>query len=619
MKKDIINLVIKSDALCESNYDLLLNKITDLTGNKPRVISDEFPKTDEEIVIGKTNREISKKAYELLSKGDYKTDITVGYLIYSDGDSIAVAYDGELLGKRYAEKLAVEYLTEKIIPLRKTPLDSGIIYSEYFDIIEYQEKLDEAFIEKSWAEIEEQLLAMTDRENAYKIMEALRDYRKNILNPNIVTWLANLYDKETGAFYYSNSARDNLGFLPDIESTAFAVSLIHDSGMLVSSETGKTISLIEALSPEMRAKMIAWVKGLQDKDNGCFYHPQWTREQADSKLTRRGRDVGMATMILNLLGASPTYDAPDGTKGDGVLPDGTKITLKKSAPTGSASSDEEKEESVYVDVSVPEFLESEEAFTKFVLENYEARDSYSFGSLLEAQGSVIKNRDDVLASKGEKISFCKIYLDFLKEKQNPETGDWGKSGETMTNRVNGALKITSTLYKMRLLVPNIEKTFAFCVKYSKVDNPESVCNVFNPFYSTSVMLRNVMEMGSEEAIKKVEECRKGIINDADVYVRQLEESIGLFLRPDGSFGYNVHQSCPWSQGMPVAVPHTYEGDFNASGIGFNSVIGTFCATLGINCVPRLAEADLLKFRYITDNIKPVTKNKDFKFDELRYL
>jgi hypothetical protein len=71
--------------------------------------------------------------------------------------------------------------------------------------------------------------------------------------------------------------------------------------------------------------------------------------------------------------------------------------------------------------------------------------------------------------------------------------------------------------------------------------------------------------------------------------------------------------------MPVAVPHTYEGDFNASGIGFNSVIGTFCATLGIDCVPRLAEADLLRFRYITDNIKPVTKTKEFNADELRYL
>ena len=41
----------------------------------------------------------------------------------------------------------------------------------------------------------------------------------SIYNHDVVEWLAGIYDNKSGGFYYSNSARDNDGFLPDIEST----------------------------------------------------------------------------------------------------------------------------------------------------------------------------------------------------------------------------------------------------------------------------------------------------------------------------------------------------------------------------------------------------------------
>ena len=37
---------------------------------------------------------------------------------------------------------------------------------------------------------------------------------------NIAVWMANLYDPEIGGFYYSNSARDHEGFMPDIDLCA---------------------------------------------------------------------------------------------------------------------------------------------------------------------------------------------------------------------------------------------------------------------------------------------------------------------------------------------------------------------------------------------------------------
>ena len=41
----------------------------------------------------------------------------------------------------------------------------------------------------------------------------------SIYKDTIYLWLAGLYDKEIGGFYYSNSVRDNEPFRPDIEST----------------------------------------------------------------------------------------------------------------------------------------------------------------------------------------------------------------------------------------------------------------------------------------------------------------------------------------------------------------------------------------------------------------
>ena len=44
-------------------------------------------------------------------------------------------------------------------------------------------------------------------------------------------WLARLYDPKIGGFYYSNSARDYEGFLPDVESTAQALYAMGNNGL----------------------------------------------------------------------------------------------------------------------------------------------------------------------------------------------------------------------------------------------------------------------------------------------------------------------------------------------------------------------------------------------------
>ena len=61
------------------------------------------------------------------------------------------------------------------------------------------------------------------------VREAVRDFYANFFDPEkLIRWWAGLYDPEIGGFYYSNSARDNAGFLPDMESTYQILWRLHD-------------------------------------------------------------------------------------------------------------------------------------------------------------------------------------------------------------------------------------------------------------------------------------------------------------------------------------------------------------------------------------------------------
>ena len=57
--------------------------------------------------------------------------------------------------------------------------------------------------------------------------EILEELKKSdeLCGKKILDWLGSLYDAESGGFYYSISARDTDGFLPDLESTYQAIYL----------------------------------------------------------------------------------------------------------------------------------------------------------------------------------------------------------------------------------------------------------------------------------------------------------------------------------------------------------------------------------------------------------
>ena len=54
----------------------------------------------------------------------------------------------------------------------------------------------------------------------------------SLFDDGIYKWLAGLWDSSIGGFYYSNSARDNAEFLPDMESTAQAFNNLESTGII---------------------------------------------------------------------------------------------------------------------------------------------------------------------------------------------------------------------------------------------------------------------------------------------------------------------------------------------------------------------------------------------------
>ena len=156
-------------------------------------------------------------------------------------------------------------------------------------------------------------------EAADKIVDSLK-LLYTLYTDDLIKWYANLYDPGTGAFYCTASGKANEGFLPDVESTVQAFVFMNTSGLLEAH--GNDYRNI--LTDEMKKKLIRFVKGMQ-RPNGYFYNYLMSEDAINEAVPKRGRDLGWCTMLLRDLGDCPTYDTPNGVKGNGLDKDGKPV------------------------------------------------------------------------------------------------------------------------------------------------------------------------------------------------------------------------------------------------------------------------------------------------------
>lgn len=409
-----------------------------------------------------------------------------------------------------------------------------------------------------------------ERDENFKALEgvlgedATREMRKiySSYTEKMLIWYAGLWAPEIGGFYFSNSARDTEGFLPDIESTAQAVKFIAAECL---NEKGGADNIYIPYIPERFANKIAdFAYSLQDED-GYFYHPQWGK---NITLTRRGRDNGWARRMIRPLGRSTKYLLPTERQGK----NGEKSTL-------------------------PEQFNSIEAYKEWLTSRDLSTKSYPIGNLINSIGGMIRSAGP---------EFVKLTVDWLNEHQRADNGLW----EPQVNyaSVNGLMKLGLTYPGFGATLPYPEKSFESAISAVVSDEPMTfACEIYNAWAAANGVIRC---LNYAQDTKTIEKLRKTLFENAADMIRITGEKLITTACDDGSFAYFSAASgkfCPTSQGARVSPDNIREGDINGNGCSTTAPLSHMFETFGVEKPPMFTKADAEFLFELMDAKNPTKK------------
>lgn len=561
------------------------------------------------IVIGRTNADISRRAYTRLERiMDEGETVNVSYwLVYSSGSTVAIAYSSE-----YALEAALDSFLDSYGALTCFAPQGGVIESDSFSDMEYVSVLRSKRISSQLTQLASNM--GEDVAAAIERLYSLYGYEDYI-------WLADLWDPEVGGFYYSNSARDTEGYLPDLESTVQAIRYLENSGML-------NASWQEGLPKEMREGMVSFARSLQHAD-GFFYHPQWDVNTVGG--SRRGRDLGWARNIFEELGEKPRYDTPDGRlKGENASEGNEAVSLRLSAGRAFAVS-----KAVLVAASdnyLPAYLKTVEMFKKHVFDLNIPYESYGAGNSLNADSSMIIEADRRLwlsqnrgataesykSSSPAKGGYIEFLLEYLDSIQDPETGlfEARESDNDAYYRVDGLMKLSSLYAIFGRKLPNAVAAFKSCVDVVLIpDGMEHVCSIYNPWitmtyvkscikgYGTDAELNTVMAMLQENAARLIDTTANKLTH---------------FKMDGGGFTYFMNIPCNNSQGAKVACAEARESTVNSLGLCSSGLTVHLFSALNASYIDIFDKCDLSIFLARFESLSSIVKNPEEPLDPVTF-
>ena len=596
----------------DDGLDLLevRSKISDLIALLPSY-DDTVPEQPGEIVFGNTSRSITKAAKDALEAEIAKSAKNdTGYIIYASGGSIAVYWKNPDMAS-----IAIDAFVKTCIDEKKLVIDDGIVYAQLFVNREYEN-------EKYWLALESKTTP--------DVVEALRALYSYYNGAKIVDWLANLYDPEVGGFYYSISARDNEPFLPDLESTAQAVSFLINN---------KVINNRNQFPEEIRRAFVNFARNMQSPVDGYFYHPQWAQGKENLSTDRYGRDTGWATSLITDF----TYDSD----GDGdqdpqypnfCAPNGDKCLIhagkdgeKCSFPQTVAYYSDRFDSSVVTTVtantgsSVAKLTSSVVAPTASVSSKPDYSSAAAFSAWLEAYNASIKEdsgRAHNLAALRSEIAqkgYTSIVLDHLDRVQAELFDEQLRLGEEPTGlwqrnidykAVWGLLKYMSFYNgsggrKIDIkYVPYIAKTVVKVIELPP-DGEYASNDLYNQWSGISNLISNVRNYYGDSGVQQIYDIMRA--NCASLIANSLKK-IEPFRQEDASFssssagttGANIY-------GTRIAMG-VREGNVNSTGL-ICSMYRSIYSALGLPTVPLANAADGEKFMQTLLNCEPVVKNE----------
>ena len=568
--EDIHPTLIMSESLPKTEQTVIYQGIKSAYGFAPAYDFDtELEEDSHEIVIGPTNRDISALAYAELEKISKADDYTVRYLYYAKDGSVAVAYDEDF--DNVGVKLScADFVTRVLGNNKELSLEDGIVYSASVSVLDYLDALDSEYYSSKW-ESYEKLIGKEPTEAFRSLFESY--------DPAVIDWLLALYDPVIGGFYYSNSARDNAGYGPDAETTNQALNYFGNIASI------KGIDYPDILPESMKAEIVNYIKSLQYTD-GYFYNYQWTRAKAHTNRERMARDLSYSLNVLSALGSAPTYDTPTGLEGDGIVCVGNYTRVPEASLKSSAAVAVSR---VIAAAAYPEYYESIETAIEYLEEKrLRGTSFYVIGSQLNSESSQLLARDRDLeeafrndpANAGKQyVSIADSIIDWLNLHQNPENGTW--STKNNYDAVNGLLKTGGFYNAVGRELPYAEVAAMTALDSIGYDEDlYGIVELYNPWGAIALIIKNLRNYGSTVTVDGVEksgakraaELLDTVRRSSKNAILHTIEKVKLFAKPDGSFSYCQKYPSPTSNGMPVCVPYTFEGDVNGTVLASTGLI-----------------------------------------------
>lgn len=557
-----------SDGTCDEEVmDGLYVLLDDITSGKVDYgnASDNAKKGD--IVIGETSRAVSKAAKDKLNNSirreikaspdeDAATGDLAGYVIYFDGTSVAITWSND-----YLAPVAVEYFMENYLSGDALTLEAGYVKTEVVSITAYLKERGEKIKDEAWAEFAAQL----PEEYSEDIVNSMRSLYE-LYSSDVAIWMANLYDPETGAFYRSNSARDNYGFLPDLESTGGVIGFMQGSGMAeMYGNNGYA-----AVPDWMAEKMCAWVLSLYDEDDDFFYHPQWPKEylETNKRTARLTRDRSSAIGILRGFGVMGKDDPVPVTSSvymTSRLGTSTAAAVSKVVPASDLTSQ----------------YSSLESFKAYIAGQRSQADKLTGEAFASKFYSLGNDFQSALLNGFLTQDMKKVLIEFFDDYQNKETGMWADGYYwTATNGVHkiadcynmcGAqLKYTDKIVNsvLRILTTSPDKLPV-----------SSTPEVYNALSCFGYIYKNVgATSDTAKAYKNL------VYENATLIIQNAITHTATFSYSDGSFGGRptTQGEDGQSQGCPAGVAGAKEGGVNATSLASIDVVTHTFAALGLS-------------------------------------
>ena len=560
----------------------------------PPLFGTDTPLSEHEIILGDSERGITATAKALLaeklaaekaqlSDEDAKADLS-GYLIYSDGSSVAIVWTDFQLAEAAADYFIKNYLTESSLVL-----EAGYEKTEFLSLTDYLEEREERIFEEKWAAL---AAAIPEEYREEIVAEFKRLYA--LYDDEVVLWLASLYDTETGGFYFSESARFNEGFLPDIETTYYCLTLVGYTGM--AEMFGERWE--DAIPEELTAKTAKWLISLQDED-GYFYHPQWPKDYIEKNgyQLRISRDRGSALTLITRAGFAPLYELPAAGTQSLTSPLGTDAESAVQKAAGSELLSEYASTENY-----RQYLLKQETMLKNMSDSERSNFFYTFGSY--AQSNVRIMSDEIKA----------LFVEFCDKHQNPENGVW--SEKLYYSSTNAIHKIVSVYNSVGAEVKHVDKmvdsTLEILMWDPKVNAASNTCEIYNVWSCFPYIYKNIRNCSEGTEAERNALCDA---IKARVYAGAAEALAGTYSQVvnyswgGGTFSTYVTGTPSLAYGCEVAMPGSKQGDVQGFLFAANDIPVHAFAALELEdyAIPLFTEADRVTYVNALLAAEPVEK------------